>query len=157
MGPVQSCTWAEGSPLQPPAGLHPQATTPHSSQPGRAAHRCGAARTRNLLSHSCFGGEEKKRFGMQFSCQLAFSASSAACVWAGRPAPSLCRPLCPPGASPPSQMWCPRFLCPTDNLRRVGQVMVPAQPQGGQFSPSECPGFIEPSRNLRAISFSVLT
>lgn len=98
-GRVHSCTWAEGSHLQLPAGLHPQATTPNSLQSGHAALRCGAAKTRNLLSHSCLGGK-KKTHGMQFSCQLAFPASSAA--WAGLAASLLCRPLCPPGASPPS-------------------------------------------------------
>lgn len=58
-GRVHSCTWAEGSHLQLPAGLHPQATTPNSLQSGHAAHRCGAAKTRNLLSHSCLGGKKK--------------------------------------------------------------------------------------------------
>lgn len=65
-GRVHSCTWAEGSHLQLPAGLHPQATTPNSLQSGHAAHRCGAAKTRNLLSHSCLGGKKRRT-----ECSLA--------------------------------------------------------------------------------------
>lgn len=47
--------------LQWPAGLDAQATMLNSLQSGHAAHRCGAAKTRNLLSHSCLGKKKKKK------------------------------------------------------------------------------------------------
>lgn len=93
-----SCTWQEGSfhlssqesHLQLPAGLAPKATMPNRLQSRHAAHRCGAAKPRNLLSHSCLLARKKRRYGIHLSCQLEFSASSVASLWEGPAALQLC-------------------------------------------------------------------
>lgn len=151
-GLVRGRTWAEAHP-QPPAGSPPPAATPDSSQSGHAAHRRGAARTRNLLSHSRLGGGGGEvRNAIQLPMCL-FCLPGCLCP-AGGPLP---RSAGRPARLTPVPGAVPRFLCPTDCLARVGQVLVPAQAHGGPFSPSERPGFTEPSRSLRAASFSVLT
>ncbi|XP_074195078.1 regulator of G-protein signaling 10 isoform X4 [Rhinolophus sinicus] len=50
--------------LQLPAGLAPKATMPNRVQSRHAAHRCGAAKPRNLLSHSCLGQKKEKIFNL---------------------------------------------------------------------------------------------